>query len=55
MFRKEKSEDTKFCPFAFNYGKKSGKCIKEECMLWNTEENDCNLNVLVKELKKLKI
>ena len=47
MFGK-KSENTKFCPFAFNYGHKAGKCIKEECMLWNEEE----LNVLVKELKK---
>ena len=53
MFGKKKN-DLRFCPFAFNYGHKAGKCIKEEGMLWNEEEQDCNLNVLVKELKRLK-
>jgi len=52
MFGKKKN-DSKFCPFAFNYGHKAGKCIKEECVFWNSEEQDCNINVIAKKLIEL--
>jgi len=44
-----KKEEKKFCPFMGAISK-----CQEKCMLWNSGENDCNLNVLVKELKRLK-
>jgi len=43
-------KEKKFCPFIPGIP----PCHKEKCMLWNEEEQDCNINVLVKELKKLK-
>ena len=49
----KKKNDSKFCPFAFNYGHKAGKCIKEECVFWNYEEQDCNINVIAKKLIEL--
>lgn len=33
----------KFCPFISENGKKRA-CQKNECILYNTEENTCNLN-----------
>jgi len=30
------------------------KMPQRKCMVWNEEENDCNINVNAKELNKLK-
>ena len=62
MFRKKaqnKEEDARVCPFYFDWvggeasSIKLAKCLKEKCMLWNEEENDCNINIIAKRLSPL--
>ena len=48
-------EDGVACPFYFSWayvGGKGATCMEKLCKLWNTEENDCNFNVIAKRLKK---
>jgi hypothetical protein len=52
----QNSENAKICPFYFEWvggetsSIKLAKCLKEKCMLWNPEEQDCNINVIAKRL-----
>jgi hypothetical protein len=43
------------CPFYFSWAhvKQGGAtCMGKLCKLWNKEENECNINVIAKLLKK---
>jgi len=41
----------KKCPFMLNPTLHAlGGCVKENCMFWNEEAQDCNINVLAKKL-----
>jgi len=61
MFGKKKEElrnKNKVCPLAFGthlhkYKTAFGEtmeCIREDCMWWNPNEQDCNINVIAKRL-----
>ncbi len=39
--------EEKKCPSYYSPAK-AGGCIMHACMLWNEEDHDCNINVLVK-------
>jgi len=56
--KKREAENTKVCPFYFGWRGSLNKqaaidqarCLEEKCMLWNVEEQDCNINVIAKRL-----
>jgi|Deesub1362A_J573_1020465.scaffolds.fasta_scaffold00761_20 hypothetical protein len=57
--KEEKSgRDIRVCPFYFGWrgelvkqvATDQAKCLQNICMLWNTSEQDCNLNVIAKQL-----
>jgi hypothetical protein len=48
----------KLCPLGISKSgttgwKKLVECIESECMWWNEEEQDCNINVIAKKLIEL--
>jgi hypothetical protein len=60
--KKESTESIRICPLFVGGQRipvlkvdrfKELQCLKNECMWWNSEEQDCNINVIAKRLPML--
>jgi len=56
--KSEEQQNGKVCPFYFGWrGKairsaafKESACLKEKCMIWNPNAQDCNINIIAAKL-----
>lgn len=57
--KSEEQLNGKVCPFYFGWkgwanksvAFKESTCLKEKCMIWNPNAQDCNINIIATKLK----